>query len=97
MDTGHLTANFVFVFYYYTALSVSQSKAGARTGLFFSFSFLLASILFFEKKRKREMGKKRSVAGEAKTSRSHEVGVLKTAKCFNNGLPPRNPQGLFFF
>ncbi|KAH8489244.1 hypothetical protein H0E87_024764 [Populus deltoides] len=38
------------------------------------------------------MGKKRSVAGEAKTSRSHEVGVLKTAKCFNNGLPPRNPQ-----
>ncbi|KAI5565271.1 hypothetical protein BDE02_14G113700 [Populus trichocarpa] len=38
------------------------------------------------------MGKKRSVAGEAKTSRSHEVGVLKTTKCFNNGLPPRNPQ-----
>nr|APR64070.1 hypothetical protein [Populus tomentosa] len=39
------------------------------------------------------MGKKRSVAGEAKTSRSHEVGsVLKTTKYLNNGLPPRNHQ-----
>lgn len=45
------------------------------------------------------MGKKRSVAGEAKTSRSHDVGVLKTTKYLNNGLPPRNHQGLslFFF
>ncbi|XP_011033620.1 PREDICTED: auxin response factor 2-like isoform X2 [Populus euphratica] len=38
------------------------------------------------------MGQKRSVAGDAKTSRSHEVGLLKTTKCFNNGLPPCNPQ-----
>ncbi|KAL3572450.1 hypothetical protein D5086_026354, partial [Populus alba] len=38
------------------------------------------------------MGKKRSVAGEAKTSRSHEVGVLETTKYLNNGLPPRNHQ-----
>ncbi|KAB5527477.1 hypothetical protein DKX38_021324 [Salix brachista] len=39
-----------------------------------------------------EMGKKRSVAGEARTSRSHEVAVLTTTKCLNNGLPPRDPQ-----
>ena len=40
------------------------------------------------------MGKKRSVAGEARTSRSHEVAVLKTTTSLNNGLPPRDPQGL---
>ncbi|KAJ6319778.1 hypothetical protein OIU78_015230 [Salix suchowensis] len=39
-----------------------------------------------------EMGKKKSVAGEARTSRCHEVAVLKTTKCLNNGLPPRDPQ-----
>ncbi|KAJ6401111.1 hypothetical protein OIU84_016515 [Salix udensis] len=39
-----------------------------------------------------EMGKKRSVTGEARTSRSHEVAVLKTTKCLNNGLLPRDPQ-----
>ncbi|CAK7348233.1 unnamed protein product [Dovyalis caffra] len=40
------------------------------------------------------MGKKRSVSDEAKTSRSHEVGVLdQTTKCLNNGLPPpHDPQ-----
>ena len=75
--------------------SVSQ-KQGRGQGCFSLSHFYLHQSCFWRKRRKREMGKKRSVAGEAKTSRSHEVGVLKTTKCFNNGLPPRNPQGPFF-
>jgi hypothetical protein len=82
VDTGHLTANFVFVFYYYTALSVSQSvKSRGEDRAFFLFLIFTCINLVFGEKGERERWVRRGVS--LAKQRRQEVMRLEYSRPLN--------------